>query len=64
VLLDLRPVEVFAAGHIPGAVHLDLFGVSLIDTEPVTLADVDATRPEIAALINWFEEFKDRVPVP
>ena len=34
VLLDLRPAEMFAAGPIPGAVHLDLFGVSLIDTDP------------------------------
>ena len=34
VLLDFRPAEVFAAGHIPGAVHLNLFGVSLIDTVP------------------------------
>ena len=34
VLLDLRPAESFAAGHIPGACHLDLFGVSLIDTDP------------------------------
>ena len=31
-LIDLRPAEVFAQGHLPGAVHLDLFGVSLIDT--------------------------------
>ena len=38
VLLDLRPAEVFAAGHIPGAVHLDLFGVSLIDTDPAPLS--------------------------
>ena len=38
VLIDLRPAEAFAAGHIPGAVHLDLFGVSLIDTEPAPLA--------------------------
>ena len=37
-VLDLRPAEVFAAGHLPGAVHLDLFGVSLIDTEPAPLA--------------------------
>ena len=27
----------FAAGHIPGAVHLDLWGVSLIDTDPAPL---------------------------
>jgi thiosulfate/3-mercaptopyruvate sulfurtransferase len=34
LLLDLRPPEAFAAGHIPGAIHLDLWGVSLIDTDP------------------------------
>jgi thiosulfate/3-mercaptopyruvate sulfurtransferase len=34
LLLDLRPAEAFAAGHLPGAVHLDLFGISLIDTDP------------------------------
>ena len=38
VLIDLRPAEAFAAGHLPGAVHLDLFGVSLIDTDPAPLA--------------------------
>ena len=38
LLLDLRPAEVFAAGHIPGAVHLDLFGLSLIDTNPAPLS--------------------------
>ena len=38
VLLDLRPAEVFAAGHIPGAVHLNLLGVSLIDTDPAPLS--------------------------
>ena len=37
VLLDLRPAEVFGTGHIPGAAHLDLFGVSLIDTDPAPL---------------------------
>ena len=30
ILIDLRPAEVFAAGHIPGAVPLDLFGLSLV----------------------------------
>jgi thiosulfate/3-mercaptopyruvate sulfurtransferase len=34
LVLDLRPPEDFANGHIPGAVHLDLWGVSLIDTDP------------------------------
>jgi thiosulfate/3-mercaptopyruvate sulfurtransferase len=37
LLLDLRPSEDFAAGHIPSAVHLDLWGVSLIDTDPAPL---------------------------
>ena len=37
VLIDLRPAEVFAQGPLPGAVHLDLFGVSLIDTSPAPL---------------------------
>lgn len=38
LVLDLRPAEQFAIGHIPGAVHLDLFGLSLIDTSPAPLA--------------------------
>lgn len=37
LVLDMRPPEAFAAGHIPGAVHLDLWGVSLIDTDPAPL---------------------------
>lgn len=37
LLLDMRPAEAFAAGQIPGAVHLDLWGVSLIDTDPAPL---------------------------
>jgi thiosulfate/3-mercaptopyruvate sulfurtransferase len=36
-LLDLRPAEQFAAGHLPGAVHLDLFGISLTDTDEAPL---------------------------
>ena len=60
VLLDLRPAEAFAAGHIPGAAHLDLFGLSLVDTDPAPLAaflwiiahlltarGVDAGRPVV-----------------
>ena len=38
LLLDLRPAEVFAQGHIRGAVHLDLWGLSLIDTSEAPLA--------------------------
>lgn len=34
LVIDLRPPEEFCAGHIPGAVHLDLWGLSLIDTDP------------------------------
>ena len=37
LVLDLRAPEDFATGHIPGAVHLDLWGVSLIDTDPAPL---------------------------
>jgi thiosulfate/3-mercaptopyruvate sulfurtransferase len=36
-LIDLRPAEQFAAGHLPSAVHLDLFGLSLTDTDPAPL---------------------------
>jgi thiosulfate/3-mercaptopyruvate sulfurtransferase len=36
-LVDLRPAELFAQGHLPHAVHLDLFGVSLTDTDPAPL---------------------------
>src|ERR1043165_9239383 len=37
VVLDLRPAEQFAAGHIAGALHLDLWGLSLIDTSEAPL---------------------------
>jgi thiosulfate/3-mercaptopyruvate sulfurtransferase len=37
LLLDLRPPEAYTSGHIPGAVHVDLWGVSLIDTDPAPL---------------------------
>jgi thiosulfate/3-mercaptopyruvate sulfurtransferase len=37
LILDLRPPEAYAAGHIPGAIHVDLWGVSLIDTDPAPL---------------------------
>src|SRR5919106_1204559 len=37
LVIDLRPPEDFATGHIPGAVHLDLWGVSLVDTDPAPL---------------------------
>src|SRR5689334_18204770 len=37
LLLDLRPAEEFAAGHLAGSFHLDLWGVSLIDTSAAPL---------------------------
>ncbi|MDP3936720.1 MAG: sulfurtransferase [Deltaproteobacteria bacterium] len=36
-LIDTRPAEAFAAGHIEGAAHFDLFGMSLTDTRPEPL---------------------------
>jgi thiosulfate/3-mercaptopyruvate sulfurtransferase len=37
LLLDLRPPDAYAAGHIRTAIHVDLWGVSLIDTDPAPL---------------------------
>ena len=37
LLIDARPAEQFARGQLPGAVHLDLWGVSLIDTSDAPL---------------------------
>ena len=36
-LIDVRPAEEFAREHIPGAVHFDLFGLSLVDTSEAPL---------------------------
>lgn len=35
-LVDTRPTYEYIQGHIPGALHLDLFGLSLIDTRKET----------------------------
>jgi thiosulfate/3-mercaptopyruvate sulfurtransferase len=37
LLLDLRPAEQFAQGHLRNAIHLDLWGLSLIDTSEAPL---------------------------
>lgn len=37
LIIDVRPAHEFARGQIPGAVHLDLWGVSLIDTSEAPL---------------------------
>src|SRR5512141_1108421 len=36
-IIDTRPAEGFAKGHVPGATHVDLFGLSLIDTSDAPL---------------------------
>jgi thiosulfate/3-mercaptopyruvate sulfurtransferase len=38
LLLDARSAEAFATGHLAGAVNIDLWGFSLIDTNPAPLA--------------------------
>jgi thiosulfate/3-mercaptopyruvate sulfurtransferase len=38
LVLDLRPPDAYVDGHVPGAIHLDLWGVSLIDTDPAPLS--------------------------
>ncbi|MEE9275565.1 MAG: rhodanese-like domain-containing protein, partial [bacterium] len=38
VIVDTRPAPNFCAGHIEGAAHLDLYGISLNDTRPGPLA--------------------------
>ncbi|HET9468347.1 MAG TPA: sulfurtransferase [Vicinamibacterales bacterium] len=37
LLIDFRAVEQYCGNHLPGAVHLDLFGISSIDTDPAPL---------------------------
>jgi thiosulfate/3-mercaptopyruvate sulfurtransferase len=37
-IIDVRPAATYAQGWIPGAVHFDLFGISLNDTSPKPLA--------------------------
>src|SRR5437762_13925396 len=36
-IIDVRSAEDYAQGHIPGATHFDLFGLSLIDTADAPL---------------------------
>jgi thiosulfate/3-mercaptopyruvate sulfurtransferase len=36
-IIDVRPAENYAQGHIPGATHFDLFGLSLVDTTEAPL---------------------------
>lgn len=46
-IIDARPTHEYAAGHIPGAVHLDLFGISLINTHPVAFDAFMAIFPPL-----------------
>ena len=36
-IIDVRAAEDYAKGHIPGATHFDLFGLSLVDTSDAPL---------------------------
>lgn len=36
-VLDCRPTEAYVAGHVPGAVHADLYGLNLCDSDPAPL---------------------------
>ena len=40
LVLDTRAPEHYTAGHIPGAIHIDLWGVSLIDTDQPVLVPI------------------------
>jgi thiosulfate/3-mercaptopyruvate sulfurtransferase len=59
-VIDTRPAELFAAGRIPGAIHLELWALSLNDTDPeplraflwtighfLTTRGIDPARPVI-----------------
>src|SRR4029453_3316534 len=37
LLLDGRPAEAFAAGHLAGAVHLVMFGIMFINSDPAPM---------------------------
>src|SRR5262245_51362374 len=37
LVIDLRPVENYCENHLPVAVHLDVFGISSVDTDPAPL---------------------------
>ncbi len=63
-IVDTRPTYEYMRGHIPGALHLDLFGLSLIDTRKETFdafmwmmaylfqqRGLDPTKP-----IVWYED--------
>ena len=63
-IVDTRPTYEYIRGHIPGALHLDLFGLSLIDTRKDTFdtfmwmmaylfqqRGLDPTKP-----IVWYED--------
>jgi thiosulfate/3-mercaptopyruvate sulfurtransferase len=38
LLIDVRPAHEFARGHLAGAVHFDVWGISLIDTSEAPLS--------------------------
>lgn len=38
VIVDVRPADHYAAGHIPGARHLDLYPIKILDSDPDLIA--------------------------
>ena len=49
-LVDCRPFGEYSAGHIPGAVNLDLFAFHWIDTSPEGMRAFDAQAGELLRL--------------
>ena len=49
-IIDTRPAEIFAKGHIPGARHFDLYFVNTDDTDP---APLDSITRMWANLLGW-----------
>ena len=50
LLLDVRPAHAYAGGHLPGAIHVDLWGLSLIDTDAAPLRAFIWTIEHVLAL--------------
>jgi len=60
LLLDVRPAHRFAAGHLPHAVHLDLFGLSLIDFAGNALTRFDQSVTLAANASRVYMTFPER----
>ena len=49
VLIDTRPLEDYQAGHLPGACHVDLFQLRLVESSDATLATFHQTMERTRA---------------